>query len=151
MQLSPHFTLEELVFSETAVRLNIDNTAPPPAAVANLKKLATDVLEPLRALLGNQPLHISSGYRCLALNTALKSAPTSHHVVGGAADFTCASYGSPLKVAQAIAASNIPFGQLIHEFGSWVHISVLPVSNPAVNRIITIDRLGTRSGLLPVR
>lgn len=146
MKLTDHFTLEELTASQMAVRQRIDNT-PPADAVINLTKLAA-MLEEVRALLGH-PLIISSGYRSPALNAAVGSNSSSHHLLGGAADFTCPQYGNPLKVAGAIAASGIPFGQLIHEFGAWVHISILPVPNH-VNRIITIDGNGTRAGLLEV-
>ncbi len=143
MHLTDHFTLEELTASQIAARSHIDNT-PPGEAMVNLQKLAA-MLEEVRALLGH-PLIISSGYRSPALNAAVGSATTSHHLLGGAADFTCPAFGSPLAVARKIADSGIPFGQLIHEFGAWVHISILPVPNK-VNRIITIDRNGTRPGL----
>ena len=39
MRLTPHFTLEELTFSETATRLGIDNT-PSIEVKQNLEKLA---------------------------------------------------------------------------------------------------------------
>jgi len=145
VNLTEHFTLEELLFSQTAVRQRIDNT-PSGDVVANLTKLAS-MSEEVRALLG-APLIISSGYRCPALNAAVGSSSTSHHLLGGAADFTCPAFGKPLAVAKKIAESEIPFGQLIHEFGAWVHISILPVGK--INRIITIDRNGTRPGLWEV-
>ena len=65
MQLSEHFSLEEMLFSSTAVRLGIENE-PTLAIVADLKVLAQS-LEGVRELLG-EPMHIDSGYRCLALN-----------------------------------------------------------------------------------
>ena len=49
---------------------------------------------------------------------------------------------------RAIAAAGIRFDQLIHEFGRWVHLSV----DPRMRRnVLTIDRSGTRPGLLEVR
>ena len=39
MQLSPNFSLSELVYSETAEKIGIDNT-PPPEIVDNLKRVA---------------------------------------------------------------------------------------------------------------
>jgi zinc D-Ala-D-Ala carboxypeptidase len=39
MNISEHFTLEELSFSETASRLGLDNT-PSPTVMTNLKLLA---------------------------------------------------------------------------------------------------------------
>jgi len=59
-QLTPHFSLDELVFSSTAQRLHIDNT-PDAATIQRLTVLANG-LEQIRALLG-QPMHIDSGYR----------------------------------------------------------------------------------------
>ena len=152
-QLSPHFTLEEMCFSSTAVRLGIDNT-PTPEIVAHLTVLA-NALEPVRALLGH-PMHIDSGYRCSALNKAIGGAPNSAHMDGYAADFVCPDFGSPLEIVKAIALHELPdlydvasamgefdsgdeqekvkasmyaktvlFDQLIQE-GTWVHISFAP-------------------------
>lgn len=122
MNLSPHFTLEELVFSSTAQRLGIDNT-PGPDVVEHLGVLAAG-LEQARALLG-QPMHIDSGYRCARLNQAVGGVGHSAHMDGYAADFVCPDFGTPLQIAKAIAASTIDFDQCIQE-GTWVHISFDP-------------------------
>lgn len=147
MQLSPHFSLEELTFSETAARKGIDNT-PPPAILAILRDVTAPGMEEVRALLAN-PISVSSGFRCLAVNALIGSAPTSAHPRGFAVDFNCRAVGNPLRVAEIIAASPLHFDQLIHEFGSWVHISFEP--RPMRRQLLTIDRHGTRSGLLPIR
>ena len=120
MQLSKHFSLDQLIRSETALERGIDNT-PPPASVENLRRLA-DGLEQVQALLVN-PLSISSAYRCPALNIAVGGSPDSQHVRGLAADFTCEDFGTPLAVAQAIGESDIEFDQCILEYARWVHIS----------------------------
>ena len=120
--LNAHFTLEELCFSSVAVRLGIDNT-PDEEIVAHLRVLAQG-LERVRALLGH-PMHIDSGYRCGALNAAVKGSKTSAHTRGYAADFICAAYGEPLQIVQTVARSNIAFDQCIQE-GTWVHISFDP-------------------------
>jgi len=122
MNLTAHFTLEELTFSSTAQRLGIDNM-PSPEIAAHLTVCAMG-LEKVRALLG-APLHIDSGYRCPALNKAVGGVPDSAHVQGYAADFVCQDYGTPLMIARAIAGSDIAFDQVIQE-GSWVHISFDP-------------------------
>lgn len=132
MQLSDHFSLDQLIQSETALELGIDNT-PPPASVENLRRLA-DGLEQVQALLEN-PLSISSGYRCPALNIAVGGSPSSQHVWGLAADFTCEDFGTPLAIAQAIGESDIEFDQCILEYGRWVHISF---STAARGRLLTI-------------
>lgn len=123
INLSQHFTLDELVFSSTAVRLGIDNSAPQEVAT-NLATLAV-TLEKVRDILGNNPMHIDSGYRCEALNKAVGGVPSSAHVIGFAADFICAAFGQPPAIVRALANSGISFDQLIEE-GTWVHISVDP-------------------------
>ena len=121
--LSEHFSLDEFTASETATRKGIKNT-PSTAVVENLRMLAA-LLEQVRTILGGGAIHISSGYRSLALNRAIGSGDTSAHVRGYAADFTCPSFGTPLAVAKKIAESNLKFDQLIYE-GTWVHISCDP-------------------------
>lgn len=121
-RLSPHFTLEELTFSQTAQRKGIDN-APSIEIVAHLTTLA-EGLEKVRSLLG-EPIHITSGYRCQLLNAAIGGARHSAHMAGYAADFVCPGFGSPLQIVKAIAQSDIAFDQCIQE-GTWVHISFDP-------------------------
>ena len=121
MNLSPHFTLEEMTFSQTASRLDIDNT-PDPEAIRNLRVLAS-TLEAVRVLLG-VPIIISSGYRCLRLNNVVGGSAKSAHIQGLAADFVAPPY-TPLDVCQKIEASKIVFDQLIHEH-DWVHLAVGP-------------------------
>lgn len=121
MQLSPHFTLAELSHSNTATRLDIDNT-PLAEEIANLEILSQG-LEQVRTKLDSRPILISSGFRCLELNRALKSKDTSYHTLGLAADFTCPSFGNIHEVMRALADSSIQFDQLILEFGRWIHIA----------------------------
>ena len=132
MQLSPNFSLNELVYSETAEQNGIDNT-PPPEIVQNLKRLAAG-LEAVRTLLGG-PLEISSGYRCAALNEAVGGSSASQHVQGLAVDFTCPTFGTPLEIARAIQQSGIQFDQCILEYGRWVHLSF---SDAPRRRMLTI-------------
>lgn len=120
-QLSDHFSLEEMVFSQTAARKGIDNI-PTPGIVANLRVLCA-TLEEVRELLG-VPLLISSGYRSPALNKAVGGAKGSAHMLGLAADFTAPAFGTVLQVAKKIAASGIVYDQVIHEFTSWVHLGL---------------------------
>ena len=119
MNLSPHFSLAELVSSQVATRKGIDN-APAPAIVANLTRLAA-LLEQVRALVG-APIAISSGYRSPALNKAVGGASNSAHVLGLAADIS-ASKLAPRALALLIRQSDIAFDQLIYE-GTWVHIGL---------------------------
>ena len=119
-RLTPHFTLEEFTFSQTAARKGIDNT-PHEGLLDNLCVLANG-MEDVRNLL-NAPIHISSGYRCPELNDLLGSKRTSQHTQGLACDFTSNAYGTPSDVVFAIVSSNIPYDQVILEYDRWVHIS----------------------------
>lgn len=117
--LSLHFRLSEFVRSQTADRRDIDNT-PPPEIIERLRANA-EVMERVRFGLGDNPIHISSGYRCLALNRALGSKDTSAHVRGDATDFDCPDYGTPLEICRNLEASDVQFDQLIWEH-TWTHI-----------------------------
>ncbi|MCF8533059.1 MAG: hypothetical protein K9G48_08655 [Reyranella sp.] len=142
--LSEHFSLAELTASQTAARRGIDNT-PPPDVLAELQRTA-QLLEKARTVLRSRPLLISSGYRSPALNAAVGGSPTSAHCFGMAADFTCPGFGAPLDVSRELAtyAELLDFDQLIHEFGSWVHIGRR--ASPR-RQLLTIDGAGTRHGL----
>ena len=120
MQLTPNFSLDQLIHSETAERERIDNS-PAPEIVNNLLRLAQG-LEQVQALTGF-PLDISSGYRCPELNARVGGARTSQHTRGQAADFTCDEFGPPLDIIRAIRDSDIDFDQCILEYARWVHIS----------------------------
>ena len=127
MQLSAHFSIEEMTVTEVR---GVDNS-PPPEAAAHLVVVAL-ALEQIRELLGNRPIHVTSGFRCTEVNTRVGGAPDSAHLYGYAADFICPAFGSPLKICAAIAnATTITFDQLINEGAKgkslgWVHISVDP-------------------------
>lgn len=121
MELTEHFTVEEMTRSTTAIRLGFDNKADG-FVLESLKALCEKVLEPVKELFNGYSVYVSSGYRCERLNTAVGGSITSQHMRGQAADITIA--GHTLKEAYAkIKASDIPYDQLIFEFGEWIHIS----------------------------
>lgn len=123
MNLSEHFTLEELVASSTSTRLQIPND--PPADVVEHLRVLAEGLEKVLALLGGVPMHIDSGYRCPALNKAVSGAPNSAHLYGYAADFVCPAAGTPAEIVAKIKAGYFHFDQVICE-GTWVHVSFDP-------------------------
>jgi hypothetical protein len=148
MNLSTHFTLDELVASQTATRLGLDNT-PSTEVIANLTRLA-QTLEMVRYLFG-APIVVSSGYRAVPVNAAVGGVASSKHCIGCAVDFIVPMYGTPLQVAQKISASSARFDQLIHEFGHWVHLGISVPGMPDRMELLTIDKHGTRPGLLEIR
>lgn len=87
-RLSPHFTLGELLRSQTAERipaLHEDQMNPPPEVISNLERLVSRTLEPTRQGIG-LPLHVTSGFRSRAVNRRVGGARNSQHLVGQAAD-----------------------------------------------------------------
>ena len=145
-QLSPHFTIEEFTQSQTAGRLGINNDLP--IELYETAKRTAEGLEQVRSLLRSHPIHISSGYRCLALNAALGSKNTSQHVKAEAVDFTCPTFGSVDRIVRAIVGSTIKYDQVIREFCSkdnpnsgWVHISF---SDKPKRQALIIDQDGVR-------
>lgn len=122
MNISPHFTLDELIRSDYATRKGINNT-PPADLFANIQLLATG-LERVRATI-SMPIRVTSGYRCKELNSAIGGSRTSAHMEGLAADFVAPDYGTPAEVMTKLMASRqfIGFDQLILEFNDWVHVA----------------------------
>ncbi|MGH8908855.1 MAG: D-Ala-D-Ala carboxypeptidase family metallohydrolase [Egibacteraceae bacterium] len=125
MNLTAHFTLEEFVVSQEAARRGIDNT--PPDEVVDRLGVVAEALEVAREILEN-PIVVSSGYRCPSLNALVGGADRSDHLLGYAADFICPGHGSAYEVAKRLAG--VPrfmalVDQLIYEW-TWVHVSVNP-------------------------
>jgi hypothetical protein len=128
MKLSEHLDLAEVTRSETAKRKGISNE-PTPEHLENFKKLAQNIFEPIRKHFG-VPIHISSGYRSKALNTAIGGSLTSQHCSGEAIDIDMdgTANGVTNKMVFDYIKSNLNFDQLIWEFGTkdapdWVHVS----------------------------
>ena len=139
MNLSPHFSLAELTYTD---HRSLDNT-PDPAALANLQRLA-EFLEKVKELLRFKPVMINSAYRSAAVNAAVGSRDSSQHRLGTAADIRVPGM-TPDEVVRAVIGSSLPFDQCIREFDSWTHISIpnTPDLNPRKQALI-IDRTGTR-------
>ena len=151
MILSEHFTLQEATVSQTAARMGIDNQ--PDAAMIDALRHTAQFMEHVRDILG-KPITVTSWYRCPDLERVVAGiAPgrplSGHHPLGAAVDFICPGYGSPLEIASRLSTMTaaLAIGQLIYEFGSWVHISRLPVA--PVNRLLTIDKRGVLVGIVP--
>lgn len=134
MKLTDHFSLEEFEFSSTAIAKGIDNHVPQ-EYIQSLRTLCERVLEPLRAQV-NEPIIISSGYRCPALNKAVGGAANSQHTRGEACDI----YLPDTKKLREwfLLLMDGDFDQLIMERASktsnhyWIHVSCKP--DPSKNR-----------------
>ena len=125
--MGKYFTINELTKSSTAKRLGIDNT-PPQEIKDNLSKLIDNILDPLREAY-QQPIIVSSGYRCKALNKAVGGAASSQHCLGMAADIHTISNTkeSNKKLFELIKSLKLPFDQLINEYNyTWIHVSYSP-------------------------
>ncbi len=122
--LSPHFSLQEMKRSATAITRNIDNE-PNAEQVANLQALCQQVLEPIRKRFG--VTRITSAFRSETLNKAVNGAPDSQHLRGEAADIHVSNIEVGEKMFEFIK-SHTDFDQLILErkkgYGCWwIHVS----------------------------
>jgi hypothetical protein len=121
MNLSEHFTLDEATYSETAVRLHIDNQ-PSTVQLENMKHAAA-CLEPLREATG--PLRINSWLRLPDVNVAVGGSKVSSHMDGWAIDISSTKM-TPIELCHKVEELGIKYDQMIHEFGRWMHISFAP-------------------------
>jgi zinc D-Ala-D-Ala carboxypeptidase len=143
VNLSPHFTLEELTHSDAAARNGWDNT-PNDAEKANLTRLAA-LLEQVKAAVVGKPVMVNSAYRSKQVNDAVGSKDSSQHRIGCAADIRVPGM-TPREVVLACIGAGLPFDQIILEFDAWTHISVPNEAGlaPRGSKLI-IDKLGTRN------
>jgi zinc D-Ala-D-Ala carboxypeptidase len=126
MQISEHFSLDELTRSSTAAQIG-DPNQPGEIARSSLTTLCAKVLEPVRLHFGKQ-VRINSGYRSPRTNRAVGSSDASQHRLGEAADLEILGVTNA-EIAMWIR-DNLAFDQLILEnyrpgvAGSgWVHVS----------------------------
>tara|TARA_R100001594_G_scaffold143197_2_gene190871 strand:- start:408 stop:905 length:498 start_codon:yes stop_codon:yes gene_type:complete len=133
MRLSKNFTLNELCYSSTALRLGINND-PSKEGIMKLTLLAAELLQPIRDRIG--ALRVTSGYRSAQLSEAIGSSSNSQHCRYEATDLQFVYRGKMdnLKIYQAIIDLDLDYDQCILEFGNateyvdptrpaWVHIS----------------------------
>ena len=144
MQLSKHFSLEELTHTD---HRTLDNT-PTDAELANLVRLA-EFLEVIKAILDGRPIMINSAFRSKAVNDAVGSKDSSQHRTGCAADIRVPGM-TPDEVVKFIRSADIEYDQVIRDFakpqgGGWVHISIPNVVNAVPRKqALIIDASGTR-------
>ena len=142
MQLSKNLSLAEVVRSESAKRRGIKNM-PTPEHLENLKKLAEKIFQPIRDHFG-VPIHVSSGYRSKELNAAIGGSATSQHCKGEALDLDMDGTSVTNKQVFEFIKDNLPFDQLIWEFGDnnnpdWVHVSYGSRNRKEILRAVKVD------------
>lgn len=135
MKLSNSFTLAEMLKSNTASRLGIEEQySPSKEVIDNLTRLCKKVLQPIRDSL-EMPVRVTSGYRCKELNKAIGGSSRSQHVKGEAADIELWIRGEEKnailldEIINLVFRQEIEFDQLIIEYPDhngvpkWIHIS----------------------------
>ena len=126
MKLSENLDLSEVTRSESAKRHGISNQ-PTPEHIENFKLLAEKIFQPIREHF-NVPIRISSGYRSKELNAKIGGSASSQHCKGQAIDIDQDGTSITNRQVFDFIKDNLPFDQLIYEFGddnnpNWVHVS----------------------------
>ena len=117
-------SLKELLFSETATRLGINNT-PTDQILFNLQTLIHEVINPIVNHFGD--IKITSGYRSPELCLKIGSSIGSQHTKGEAVDFIIPNISN--QEVSLWIVQNLEFDQCILEFwkpetnSGWVHCS----------------------------
>lgn len=132
-----YFTPYEFTKSATAKKMGIDNT-PNDEQMDNIIEVM-HIMDKIRIkwteyctlnYLPNPQIIITSGFRCKALNDAVKGSKTSQHMDGSAADFKAKNGQNKALfevIVDMIEESEIKVRQLIWEKGdnnnpAWIHL-----------------------------
>jgi zinc D-Ala-D-Ala carboxypeptidase len=128
-KLGKYLTVGEAIFSSTAKRKGIENI-PDPALIINAQKLCEKIYDPLCDHFGGNKLFFDSFFRCVKLNKAIGGSSSSQHCEFKAIDLNPnRSTGiKNIEIYKAVQYLNLPFDQMIFEFGfndapDWVHVS----------------------------
>ena len=132
-----HFTLEECIHSEMAIKHAIDNT-PDAESKDHIIESIENLLDPLQEAwsqlcvskgIKSDDLVIVSGYRCPELNRRMKESSISAHTIGYAFDlFPANRLIMDFRKFCKDYLSNKPFDELISEqednngMPLWIHI-----------------------------
>jgi len=153
-QLTAHFSLAEMTASQTARESGLSNDCPS-ELLPELVDTAV-MMETIRAALSAAkgapvPITVSSAYRSPEVNRAVGGSKNSDHTRAQAVDFTAPAFGSPYQICKFLAPKidALGIGQIIHEFGRWVHVSRATPAKTA-NRVITASSAGFELGIQEV-
>jgi peptidoglycan hydrolase-like protein with peptidoglycan-binding domain len=142
LQLSRNFTLNQMIYSQTAARNGMDNWPKDPTLVMRLSGLCVNMLEPLQTRFGK--ITVNSGYRNRRVNRAVGSkSDNSNHVLGYAADIEIP--GQDNSQLWTWIKNNMRYHELILEFykrnegptSGWVHVAYA-YDKPNAMRAFTI-------------
>ena len=132
MKLSPNFSLAEMIKSDTALRLDMENE-PDDDHIDNMIALCENVLQKVRDHYG-KGVKLNSGFRHPDVNAKVGGSKTSDHCKGMAADIEIPGVANA-DLAEWIV-ENCEFRQVILEFytpgvpdSGWVHVSYNPDDN----------------------
>lgn len=122
-----HFTFDELLRSQTAVRHAIVNEPflyDETEVYNNLETLVDKLLDPIRERFAT-PIVVTSGYRCKKLNEIVGGVENSQHRKGQAVDFYFLGFSrTELSEAFFEISDNFDFDQLIYyKKKGFIHIS----------------------------
>ena len=116
---------EFFAWSEFLITRRSDiQTLPDLAGQRAIVGLCTNTLDPLRRAVGG-PVHLTSGWRSLAVNTAIGGARGSLHTKGQAADLKTRGL-SAFDIVRLVLKEGIPFDKIIAyetSLGGHVHVS----------------------------
>jgi len=128
MKISEHISYKEVIYSQTAIRNNIDND-PNIDQLKRIQLAAENIFEPLREWVAG-PVKINSCFRSAELNKRIGGAQSSQHCANNGAAFDLDdTYGHKTNAEMFYhIKDNLDFDQLIWEFGTdknpnWVHVS----------------------------
>lgn len=128
-KISDHISYKEGVRSNTALRLNLDNT-PNPEQLKCMMDIGVQLFEALREWVGG-PIKINSFFRGEPTNTAIGGSKYSQHMKGQAIDIDD-TFGHKTNAEMFhYIKDNLDFDQMVWEFGTeypdgnpnWVHVS----------------------------
>lgn len=138
--MAKYFKFSEFTKSATADKLGIDNTPTDEVIVGNINELMEfldDVREAWKIKCeeegwGTAAILVNSGYRCDALNDAVRGSKTSAHRIGSAADIEPKNQKNKeffTFLENYLFENEIVFDQLINEYPindipSWIHIGL---------------------------
>lgn len=146
IQISDHFSLRQLCYSDYANNKNIPNI-PNEIETNNLSELSKNVLEPVLERFGK--VEINSGFRGKELSKKIGDINSSQHESGQAIDINVPGV-SNLELANWIK-NNVTYDQLILENASnleedpnsgWVHISYNSKNNRKQDLTVKSDSIG---------